>query len=668
MVYCGKPSKGCSTCRERKIRCDQKEPHCGQCEKRQLQCPGYRNMVDLMFRDESNHVIKKASRSRGRTRRAKPSLKLQLRPGASARSRTSRSALTTPPSPSPSSPAQTTTSSSSSSGSYVPSLPLPEDLPNRLALLSQSQNVSTSLARFGILGADSDSESESEDEYARTRAIHQLTNGGMILRCALSRPLREKGTAFFFSRYVAKDSSCYENYAFIYDVWSPPGLTKRGTERSDCVTASMAAVGLSGLAQLTRSPDTMNLARQSYGIALQLTNAAIKDSSDAIKDSTMLSVLILGTYEFVSGRTPATMRAWQEHVNGAATLACMRGARQFATKAGTQMFLMLCHSLLISCVQLDLPMPPALVTLRRELGRMSSRDDGFTWQVVDQFCKGLQVRHDIKSGKLRDLDEIIRLLSEVEDTFTLLVKKLPPMWRYRRGYLVRPHPGVLGYACHLYKGLGLATTWNGMRTVRILIQETIIEQLLLAAPYEALPPQYQLQLAKAIKLQQKLGEAVVGSIPQHFGIVSFADILQHQDDSIVATLEAKRSPYELLSTPPMSPGTNSQPTSPSLRPTLLDPTQSQSGPDCDASRFMTLATSSTTIIWPLYTTGMSSCCTQEMRDYVVDRLYACHRETGREQARFVAGFVEAKVELPIWERVPMHLLPQLPPGSIPTLF
>lgn len=621
-------------------------------------------MVDLMFRDESKHVIKKAAKSRGRSRRAKPSLKLQLRPGAAARASTS--ALTTPPSPSPSSPAQTSSSSSSSS---VPPFPLPEDFPKKLHLVTHGKDVPASLARFGVL-ADDETDSESEDEYALSHAArqYQYQNNGVILRYALSRPLQEKGTAFFFSRYVAKDSSCYENYAFIYDVWRPPGLSKRGTERSDCVTASMAAVGLSGLSHLTRSSETMNLARQSYGIALHLTNSAIRDPNDAVKDSTMLAVLILGTYEFVSGRTPATMRAWQEHVNGAATLACMRGPRQFATKAGTQMFLMLCHSLLISCVQLDLPMPPALVALRRELGKMTSRDDGFTWQVVDQFCQGLQVRHDIKHGRLTNLEEIIQKLTQVETTFALLVKKLPSVWRYRRGYLVRPHHGVLGNYCHLYSGLGLATTWNGMRTIRILIQETIIEQLLLASPYEALPPHYQLQLAKAIKLQQKLGEAVMASIPQHFGIVSFRDIVENQDESMITAMEAKRSPHELLTTPPMSPGTDSQPPSPVLGPTLLDPTQSQSGPDCDAARFMTLATSSTTIIWPLYTTGMSSSCTQEMRDYVVDRLYACHRETGREQARFVGGMVEAKIGLPIWERIPMHLLPQLPPGSIPSTF
>src|SRR5690606_24818488 len=34
-------------------------------------CPGYRNIVDLMFRDESEHVIWKATKSKARTSRPK---------------------------------------------------------------------------------------------------------------------------------------------------------------------------------------------------------------------------------------------------------------------------------------------------------------------------------------------------------------------------------------------------------------------------------------------------------------------------------------------------------------------------------------------------------------------------------------------------------------------
>lgn len=60
MVYCGKPSKGCEACRKKKIRCDQVPNGCTNCLRSKKACPGYRNQIDLMFRDESKHVIRKA--------------------------------------------------------------------------------------------------------------------------------------------------------------------------------------------------------------------------------------------------------------------------------------------------------------------------------------------------------------------------------------------------------------------------------------------------------------------------------------------------------------------------------------------------------------------------------------------------------------------------------
>jgi len=50
------------------LKCDQKEPACTQCSKKGIACPGYRNLVDLMFRDESSHVIKKVKSKRTQPR------------------------------------------------------------------------------------------------------------------------------------------------------------------------------------------------------------------------------------------------------------------------------------------------------------------------------------------------------------------------------------------------------------------------------------------------------------------------------------------------------------------------------------------------------------------------------------------------------------------------
>jgi hypothetical protein len=689
MVYCGKPSKGCSSCRERKIRCDQKEPGCGQCDKRDQKCPGYRNLVDLMFRDESTHVIKKATKTRARARQPKPApqprpaipdagffplsgIAVNFDPSAATQasqelasgleSRLQRTSATQddnmallPPS----------ASSSSMSHRFRTQRPPPSALFHVLATATRTHQRQLR-QRNNAIAASSDEErgyNSSSDEEA---LMHRTP--GVVLRFGLSKTLEEQGTAFFFSRYVATDSGCYENYGFIYDVWRPtsPSLRRNAT---DCVTASMTAVGLACLSKMGRSRDTMNVARQSYGTALQLTNKALRDPVTAVQDQTFLAVLILGTYEFVAGQSPQSVRAWQDHVNGAAALAKLRGPGQFRTSAGTKMFLLLCHSLLISCIEMDLPMPPALLDLRKQLSQLI-KSDTFTWKVVDTIYKGLQIRHDIKMGKLLDFDETIQRLSDVEDEFDTLVRRLPRWWRYRRGELVEDHEGVMGRECHLYSTFTLATTWNGMRTIRLLVQETIIDKLLSSTDSVLkLSPHYQMQLAKAIKLQQLIGSAIVASVPQHFGIVSFRDIVPEETGDSAVAIVARKQAIHLIGSNLCGGNIGSpSPSTPSPRPTLLDPTQGKSGQQCDAERFMTLATASHTITWPLYTLGLCSACSVETKEYAVDRLYTMWNETGLEQARTVSQLVQSKVDVPLYEKIPVASLPELPPGTLGTVF
>lgn len=501
----------------------------------------------------------------------------------------------------------------------------------------------------------------------------------MRLGVPLSHSLQERGTAFFFSRYVAVDFGCYQNYAFVYDVWRPPGSESGYV---DCVTASMAAVGLAGLSKVTRCSETMMRARQSYGAALKLTNAALRDPAQAVRDSTMLSVLILGTYEFITGRTPQTMRAWKDHVNGAAALTRMRGIAPFRTKAGTRMFLMLCHSVLISCIQGGLPMSQSMLDLRDELGQFTNTSDP-TWRIVEPICRALQIRYDMKNGTLRDTDEIVDRLADVENEFAAIVEDMPRSWRYRCARVTRPNPAILGSWCHIYPGFAQATTWNGMRTMRILVQETILEQLCssMARDSGEPPMRHQVLLVKSMRLLELLGDAVVASTPQHFGAVSSRDA-KPDGSGKLEFVDATRPPDPIVSacpipsprskqqqqrdyhqrqrrqhTPPESPGN-------SPRPTLLDPTQSHDGRS-DPKRFMTLASASNTIVWPLYTLGMSSSCTRETRQYLIERLDTIHTETGLDQARSVKQLLQDKVEFQPWDRIPSVHLPDIPDESLP---
>jgi ubiquinone biosynthesis protein Coq4 len=43
-------------------------------------------------------------------------------------------------------------------------------------------------------------------------------------------------------------------------------------------------------------------------------------------------------------------------------------------------------------------------------------------------------------------------------------------------------------------------------------------------------------------------------------------------------------------------------------------------------------------------------------------------ETGLEQARTVSQMVQSKVDVPLYEKIPVASLPELPPGTLGTVY
>ncbi|KAK1980558.1 hypothetical protein LZ30DRAFT_122377 [Colletotrichum cereale] len=655
MVYCGKPSKGCSSCRERKIRCDQKEPGCGQCEKRQQQCPGYRNLVDLMFRDESSHVIKKAAKTKGRGR-----LKNVHASGTILNAQSSEN------------PPTTTTAGTDLESSHPTSRPAAEPGARRQRQSRPSAVVTRNVAirhrpRQGRWASSSESDDDDDSLLPSPEEENwPATQQGTPLY-SLSPSYQERGIAFFFSRYVSVDEkACNVNYDFVFDIWRPASMLP--DRQADGVMASMIAVGLAGLSHLTMCPEMMDWSRRSYGTALQMTNDALRNPAEAIKDTTMLSILILGTYETLSGRSSQTVRAWQNHIHGASTLAKMRGLKQFTTRAGARMFVMLTQIVIINCIQKDMPMPQPLIELRHQLGLLSGGTDA-NWRISGPVYKVLQLRYDINSGKLSQTADIIDQMSKVDREIADIISELPELWKYRPVKLSKPNPAVFdGYRCDVYPNIGLASTWNGVRSIRLMVHETIIGELfkcfpdqhIMAWPYEA-----KLQLANSVAFLEKLCDAVIASAPQHFGIVNFKDAISEGGGSATAVIAANKSPAHVVLPPTTSASSTPPPTADDAArrpavfngPTLHDPVHMKGRSD-NAERFMALASSTNTLVWPLYLVGVSSCGTKEVKMYVVERLQAILEESGLLQARGVPLMVRDKEVCIPWVDVPWDQMPR----------
>ncbi|KAL3464538.1 hypothetical protein BJX64DRAFT_298348 [Aspergillus heterothallicus] len=60
MAHRNRGTLSCEHCRRRRIKCNQLRPRCSQCARAGLICSGYRAPLDLLFRDESTTIARKA--------------------------------------------------------------------------------------------------------------------------------------------------------------------------------------------------------------------------------------------------------------------------------------------------------------------------------------------------------------------------------------------------------------------------------------------------------------------------------------------------------------------------------------------------------------------------------------------------------------------------------
>lgn len=196
-------------------------------------------MLDLAFRNESSAVIEKA-KAKERARKLKVSEKEQR-------------------SPRPLSATRSKATSRASSSSE-----------RRLS----SQSNSTSSSNY-----------EPDDEFE----LNEILTAPRP-RAAIAPSIVEQGTSYFITNFVAGVSGpSHGHFNYLKDLCRNGGL-------DEALSTSMTAVGLAGLANRTKSPQLLGEARYEYMIALRRVNGALRSPIDAVKDSTLLSIMVLAVF------------------------------------------------------------------------------------------------------------------------------------------------------------------------------------------------------------------------------------------------------------------------------------------------------------------------------------------------------------------------------------
>jgi hypothetical protein len=607
-------------------------------------CPGYRNQLDLSFRNETGGVIGKA---KAKWRKYPPATRAKEDPAACVKRGPSRRST-----------AQISVS---------------EILTKSVATGSSPETILVNYADLDDYSALYFNDSDVHNEAAVSISPSEWSTFSMF------PALEELGTNVFLENFVAQHNGpSHGHFNYLHD------MCRREQGMAFTLATSVVAAGLATYANTSKSPELMGQARRQYVVALRNINAALRSPVDAIKDSTLISIMVVSVFEAITGTNGLSLKAWTEHINGASTLLKLRGCSQIQTVTGLRMFIHVTSHLLVSCIQRELPMPQHLQNLRLEAFQLVPPDPAWQFlKVIDEFTI---FRSSVKSGTLSDPETIISTALRYDGDLVRIFSNVPPEWLYET-VSTDDDPDIVWNGCYdIYYDYWVAQIWNGMRSARIMLNETIRSRLL--EGFTSVPPsfttsEYTAQFQISTDVLVKMRDEILRSIPQHIGYVtrkpfayssqnsspsrtptppfdgtSFTDLLEG-----TASFSEHSSPQSSLmsrSTPPptqtsalkqqhrTSPRTSPPRTSPppsthlSNTPTQLVPLSSTSSLPTSSTFTPTPQTPSIGgyfLLWPLYACGSTRVSTPASRSSVLRHLRYIGNTMGIMQGNALANFL-----------------------------
>lgn len=433
------------------------------------------------------------------------------------------------------------------------------------------------------------SASQDDDASSNSYAVGPLIPCVPVLPSPPSTSLRSLGMNFFLVNYVvAKEGPCPGKLNYSFELLNDP--------RQDTALVEIAidAVGLAGVASLTNASSIMYKARLGYAEALTRVHAALSDPVKMKNNSTLFAALILSMFETITCSNDASLEAYRHHIDGMANLLMLRGAEQFDSEIGSQMFAEAFSHVIILQSNNGRSVSPRLRALRHVMeAKFATKAPSWFLSSVHIDVMDLMriVNPDEETPFLRD--EWTTLLSQavaLDRRLEKLTTTLPAGWEYETIHDPFSDPRIVYHGVyHVYSNAWVGKIWDAMRACRIILQEAIF-CLLSREGQEWAPQQLAVGgasvdlLEESIRVSMELRDDILASVPHMLGYVQQG---------------------KLGSLPSVVPA---------------------SGPS--------------SVIWYLYLVGRLPFNTAEVRTWIVDRLRAVRSITGIQKAGYLADSVE----------------------------
>ncbi|MCJ1403600.1 hypothetical protein MMC11_006823 [Xylographa trunciseda] len=412
----------------------------------------------------------------------------------------------------------------------------------------------------------------------------------------LSVPIESQAMCYFFRNYVCEDSRFSRGYFdYLPSIFSSNGAV------GSAITDAVISLGMVGLSNTKNASDIMISAKERYNSAIRATNSALRDVEAAKADQTLITVMLLGLYETNTCSSPRSMQSWTQHISGALKLLYLRGKEQVQTRTGHQLFTQLRSQVIINCMQRRARVPDDIAEWTFFAMAYETEQEIIASTLCCIIIKFCNLRASMDS--FHDYRQSARVVSAAFDIDAELADwavRCPAQYIYNTVTMQSRSESVFSDYYHTYDTIWTAYTWNSYRSIRILLNEMLLEQLrhLTQYPLDYLEPYdeysllpYETQILCCKSLLVQLTQDICASVPFYLGY-------HNQEDG-----------PESMQVPPVAAGGN-------------------------------------LLLWPLYTAACTNVVSDMMRLWVIGRLEKIAEVMGIRQATALAHLLHLRKDPP----------------------
>jgi hypothetical protein len=402
----------------------------------------------------------------------------------------------------------------------------------------------------------------------------------------------------FFAYYVTGTSKTWDFLKPFFDL----------TQSPEHLRLSIDAASLAYLSHQVYSDAAITTAREKYVSALRMTNKALESPEVAARDTTLLTSLLLDLFEKITNSESRHSKSWTGHAAGALALVKLRGLDQFQDPAALRVLVRLSTNFLIGCVASDTPVPDELVALRAHAGKQLDVRDP-KWRLTDLMVDFANLRSDIRRNHL-SIEQYMSFSLDLDAKLQTLALDMPPSWQYKTTLLDRESERTYNNRFDSYADRHATQTWNVLRLVRILLNESILEYCLVSAG------------------SLQVDEDLVGMAKDN--IKTLACEICFSASQYVGCLGAARG---MLSSQDSSTG-------PGVSDSAFDGAQHLHSPSQNLDCY--------TLIFPLYVAGRSRSSPNGLRSWVIEQLHYMGSHFGIRNAGLVRQILEQGTDVNPW--------------------